>query len=41
MICYPSFHTQVFMVGDAGDFHDVESALEQVRGGLVAQVVKA
>jgi hypothetical protein len=33
MICYPSFRTQVFMVGAAGDFHDVEPALKQVRGG--------
>ena len=33
MTCYPCFRTQVFMVGAAGDFHDVEPALEQVRGG--------
>ena len=29
------------MAGDAGDFHDVETLLEQSRRGLVVQIVKA
>lgn len=29
------------MAGEAGDFHNVEAALEQAGSGLVAQVVKA
>lgn len=37
----PPQHTQVFVTGDGRYFHDVEAALEQACGGLMAQVVKA
>ena len=33
-------HAQILVAADAGDSHDIETLLEQPRGGLVAQVMK-
>jgi hypothetical protein len=40
-MCIPPQHAQIFVAGDAGDFHDVQSLLEQPGGRLVTQVVEA
>jgi hypothetical protein len=37
----PPQHAQVLVAGDARDFHDVQSLLEQPGGRLVAQVMEA
>mgnify|MGYP001817854514 FL=1 len=39
-MCIPSQHAQILVAADAGDFHDIETLLEQPRSGLVAQVMK-
>src|SRR5680860_1342895 len=37
----PAQHAQVLVPGDAGDFHDIQTLLEQPGSSLVAQVMKA
>ena len=37
----PAQHPQILVPGNAGDFHDIQTRLEQQGGGLMAQVMEA